>query len=238
MPTSHIIGKYQATPPTLTDGQTTQVRVTSTGALVTDGDVTISSIVPGIDATNLGKADDKVHASGDTGVMFLAVANEAQSNLSGTDGDYTPIGTNRKGTVYNQETMVDQFVDNTNGVAAFCIKPLASATYSLTTFSNWGANTTLNVKATTGNVFSLYAYQTNAAARFEQLHNTATTPAGSAVPVFSFLVEASKDKLIGSDFFGPNGYNFSTGIAFAHSSAFGIYTAGTAGDGNRTIQYK
>ena len=111
MPTSHIIGKYQATPPTLTDGQTTQVRVTSTGALVTDGAGTISSIVPGIDATNLGKADDKVHASGDTGVMFLAVANEAQSNLSGTDGDYTPIGTNRKGTVYNQETMVDQFVD-------------------------------------------------------------------------------------------------------------------------------
>ena len=133
MPTSHIIGKYQATPPTLTDGQTTQVRVTSTGALVTDGAGTISSIVPGIDATNLGKADDKVHASGDTGVMFLAVANEAQSNLSGADGDYTPIGTNRKGTVYNQETMVDQFVDNTNGVAAFCIKPLASATYSLTT---------------------------------------------------------------------------------------------------------
>lgn len=238
MPTSHIIGKYQATPPTLTDGQTTQVRVTSTGALVTDGAGTISSIVPGTGATNLGKAEDAVHASGDTGVMFLAVANEAQSNLSGTDGDYTPIGTNRKGTVYNQETMVDQFVDNTNGVAAFCIKPLASATYSLTTFSNWGANTTLNVKATTGNVFSLYAYQTNAAARFEQLHNTATTPAGSAVPVFSFLVEASKDKLIGSDFFGANGYNFSTGIAFAHSSAFGIYTAGTAGDGNRTIQYK
>lgn len=238
MPTSHIIGKYQATPPTLTDGQTTQVRVTSTGALVTDGAGTISSIVPGTGATNLGKAEDAVHASGDTGVMVLGVSNEAQSNLNSADGDYTPIGTNRKGTVYNQETMVDQFVDNTNGVAAFCIKPLASATYSLTTFSNWGANTTLNVKATTGNVFSLYAYQTNAAARFEQLHNTATTPSASAVPVFSFLVVASGDKLIGSDFFGPNGYNFSTGIAFAHSSAFGIYTAGTAADGNRTIQYK
>lgn len=155
-----------------------------------------------------------------------------------TDGDRADVQGDTNGYLKNREQYVDQFVDNTNGVAAFCIKPLASATYSLTTFSNWGANTTLNVKATTGNVYSAYFYQTNAAARFEQLHNTATTPSASAVPVFSFLVGASADKLIGSDFFGPNGYNFSTGIAFAHSSAFGIYTAGTAGDGNRTIQYK
>lgn len=238
MPTSHIIGKYQATPPTLTDGQTTQVRVTSTGALVTDGAGTISSIVPGTGATNLGKAEDAAHASGDTGVAILAKRTDTAASSSSTDGDYVTVNSDNLGHLWGREGYVDQFVDNTNGVAAFCIKPLASATYSLTTFSNWGANTTLNVKATTGNVFSLYAYQTNAAARFEQLHNTATTPSASAVPVFSFLVVASGDKLIGSDFFGPNGYNFSTGIAFAHSSAFGIYTAGTAGDGNRTIQYK
>lgn len=155
-----------------------------------------------------------------------------------TDGNRADMQGDINGYLKNREQYVDQFVDNVNGVGAFAIKPLAVSTYSWTSFANLGANTTLNVKATPGNVYALYAYQTNAAARFEQLHNTATTPSASAVPVFSFLVEASKDKLVGPEFFGQNGHNFPTGIAFAHSSAFGIYTAGTAADGNRFIQYK
>ena len=73
-------------------------------------------LVPGTGATSLGKAEDAAHASGDTGVLALAVANEAGSNLSGTDGDYTPIRTNRAGTVYNQDTTVPVAEDNTIGV--------------------------------------------------------------------------------------------------------------------------
>jgi hypothetical protein len=117
MSTSHIIGKYNATPPSLTDGQTVQVRVTSAGALVTDGAGTITSVVPGTGATSLGKAEDAVHASGDTGVQMLGVANEAGSNLSGTDGDYTPLRTNRAGTVYNQDTTAPVYENNTSGKA-------------------------------------------------------------------------------------------------------------------------
>jgi hypothetical protein len=209
---------------------------TAPGSPVNSGS-SITNITPGTGATSLGKAEDSPHASGDVGVEMLAVRTDTPAS-SGANGDYVTVNSDSLGHLWNREGFVDQGVDNTNGVFAFCIKPLSNSTYSLTTFSNWGANTTLNVKATPGNVFSLYAYNTNAAARFEQLHNTATTPSASAVPVFSFLVGISLDKLIGSDFFGPNGYNFSTGIAFAHSSAFGIYTAGTAADGNRTIQYK
>lgn len=212
-------GIYNSTPLSLSNEEGCALAVDSTGAALIGGGGIASDAA---DSGNPVKVGLKVNVTSPT---F-------------TDGDRADMQGDINGYLKNREQYVDQFVDNTNGVAAFCIKPLASATYSLTTFSNWGANTTLNVKATTGNVFSLYAYQTNAAARFEQLHNTATTPSASAVPVFSFLVVASGDKLIGSDFFGPNGYNFSTGIAFAHSSAFGIYTAGTAGDGNRTIQYK
>src|SRR5690606_39198398 len=37
------------------------------------GDVDVLSLVPGTGATNLGKAEDVAHSSGDTGVMALAV---------------------------------------------------------------------------------------------------------------------------------------------------------------------
>jgi len=212
-------GVYNSTPLTLENEEGCALAVDSSGAQLIGGGGVASDAA---DSGNPIKVGSKVNVTSPT---F-------------TDGDRADLQGDINGYLKTREQYVDQFVDQTNAVAAFCIKPLASATYSLTTFSNWGANTTLNVKATTGNVYSLYAYNTNAAARFEQLHNTATTPSASAVPVFSFLVGISLDKLIGSDFFGPNGYNFSTGIAFAHSSAFGIYTAGTAADGNRTIQYK
>lgn len=60
------------------------------------GDVDITSVVPGVAATSLGKAEDAVHVSGDTGVMALSVSNEAQSSF-GADGDYTPQATDTKG---------------------------------------------------------------------------------------------------------------------------------------------
>jgi len=55
------------------------------------GDVDVTSIVPGTAATNLGKAEDVAHASGDVGVMALAVRKAAPVDVSGTDGDYEPL---------------------------------------------------------------------------------------------------------------------------------------------------
>ena len=57
----------------------------------TIGNVGIVSVTPGSAATNLGKAEDAVHASGDVGVMPLAVRQDTPGNLSGTDGDYEPL---------------------------------------------------------------------------------------------------------------------------------------------------
>lgn len=60
-------------------------------------DVDVTRVIPGTSASHLGKAEDAGHASGDTGVMVLAVANEANADLSGTDLDYTPQSVSRKG---------------------------------------------------------------------------------------------------------------------------------------------
>lgn len=114
----------------------------------------------------------------------------------------------------------------------------STATASPSRFANLGANATLNVKATTGNVFSLYCFNANAATRYLQLHDTATVPAGAAVPLYSFPVYAGLFTLIGEDFFSAAGANFATGIAFAFSTTQATYTAGTAADQNTVIHFK
>lgn len=59
--------------------------------------VDVKAIVPGTAATSLGKAEDAAHASGDVGVMMLAVRNDAGTALAGTTGDYIPFTTDASG---------------------------------------------------------------------------------------------------------------------------------------------
>lgn len=63
------------------------------------GDVDVLSVVPGTGATSLGKAEDAAHASGDTGVMALAVRRDADTTLAATDGDYVPLQCNASGSL-------------------------------------------------------------------------------------------------------------------------------------------
>lgn len=131
------------------------------------------------------------------------------------------------------------YEDNTNGNAATIEKLLAGvSTYSPTLFTNFGANATLNVKATAGNVYAIHCQNTNAAIRYIQIHNTATTPGGGAVPLLSFAIPASSSVTITHDLLVAGGVYFSTGIAFAFSTTLGTYTAGTAGEQSTTILFK
>lgn len=67
------------------------------GSLTVDGSVSISALVPGTGATNLGKAEDAAHATGDVGVMALAVRNDGGTSLAGASGDYIPLTTDNVG---------------------------------------------------------------------------------------------------------------------------------------------
>ena len=67
------------------------------------GDVDVTSVVPGTGATNLGKAEDAAHSSGDSGVMTLAVRNDTPAALGGSDGDYAPLQVNSAGSLYTKD---------------------------------------------------------------------------------------------------------------------------------------
>lgn len=65
---------------------------------ITNGlDVDVTRVIPGTSATHLGKAEDAAHTTGDTGVMALAVRNDAGTALAGTTGDYIPLSTDSSG---------------------------------------------------------------------------------------------------------------------------------------------
>lgn len=59
----------------------------------------VQSSIPGTAATNLGKAEDAGHTSGDTGVFSLAVRQDTQSALAGTTLDYIPFTTDQNGSL-------------------------------------------------------------------------------------------------------------------------------------------
>jgi hypothetical protein len=61
------------------------------------GDVDVTSVIPGTGATNLGKAEDAAHSSGDVGVAVLGVRNDAAAARAGTDGDYGVLSLNSAG---------------------------------------------------------------------------------------------------------------------------------------------
>lgn len=79
-----------------TDASPTLIPADATNGI----DVDVTRVIPGTAATELGKAEDAAHASGDVGVLMLAVRNDTHAARSGTDGDYTPIAVDSHGCVF------------------------------------------------------------------------------------------------------------------------------------------
>lgn len=61
------------------------------------GDVDVTSVVPGVAAASLGKAEDAGHTTGDTGVPMWGVRNDTPTSLVNADLDYTPIAVDEYG---------------------------------------------------------------------------------------------------------------------------------------------
>lgn len=85
------------------NGDYSPIGVTSNGALY------LASVIPGTTATELGKAEDQAHASGDVGVMSLAKRQDtpvANANVS-ADADYLPLITDNLGKLWTAQTQTE-----------------------------------------------------------------------------------------------------------------------------------
>lgn len=152
----------------------------ASGTTNINGTVAISSIIPGTGATNLGKAEDNPHTTGDVGVMALGVRNDTGAVLAGNDGDYIPFTTDATGAL---RTDLNGFLSTNNsttsvlaGGAVFTgvsddslnyneirisvITSHVSATDGLSIQqssdnSNWDITDTYTIPATTGKTYSV-----------------------------------------------------------------------------------
>src|SRR5574343_608222 len=86
---------------TVDNAGTFAVQITSISAGNNNiGDVDVASIIPGSGATNLGKAEDAPHTSGDIGVMALAVRADTAATTTSATGDYAPLITDANGRLH------------------------------------------------------------------------------------------------------------------------------------------
>lgn len=148
------------------------------------GSSSITSVVPGTGATNLGKAEDAVHASGDTGVMALGVRKDTAASLAGTDGDYTAPIFGASGHQHVAEGFAAQAEDNTNAVIATANKPLTVNTYTWSVDFSSALEASSVIKASAGTLRSIFGRidSTHATATYYfQVLNAASVPADGAV---------------------------------------------------------
>ena len=81
----------------------------------------VTALIPGTAAENLGKAEDAIHATGDVGVMGLAVRSDTQTALAGTTGDYIPPTTDAKGGLWVTGSKAEGITHLTGDRGVFCL---------------------------------------------------------------------------------------------------------------------
>lgn len=111
--------------------------------------------------------------------------------------------------------------DNTNGIIAVLDKPVAVSTYAPTNVDSTALEGGHVIKASAGNLYALHVVNTDTTmGYFVQLHNAASAPADTAVPVWVGSVAAAGPSG-GTEFNHdwPMGRYFSTGIYACISTA-------------------
>lgn len=96
------LGNEGLIPATTADGMLVQVSNATLSSAIT-------SVIPGTGATNLGKAEDAVAASGDVGVMALAVQRNT-AVADGADGDYAPLHVDNLGKLWTAGVQIEDAV--------------------------------------------------------------------------------------------------------------------------------
>lgn len=158
-------------------------------------DVDVTRIVPGTGATSAGKAEDAVHASGDTGNMILCVRNDTLATLAGTDGDYAPCQVSATGGLYVEGavTPADGFTNPTDGINVNSLNSSFNGTtwdivrhsfsQDTTGITDNGAGTTLVMITTPMSKFSMTIDRTVGSTDAVEVDLQCITNNANAIPV-------------------------------------------------------
>lgn len=179
------------------------------------GDVDVTSVVPGTGATNLGKAEDAAHSSGDTGVMLLGVRNDSTGDQAAFgNGDYGHIKMDYFGSV--------------------CMNPMPSNEGGARIYRNINvgapSGNAVTIKTTAGNLYWVNAMnQHSTAVLYLHFYNAqgGSVTVGTTTPAITIPVPFDSD---GSGVSGftmsmPTGAQFTSAMSIACTTEIGNNTA-------------
>ncbi len=178
------------------------------------GDVDVTSVVPGTAATNLGKAEDAGHTTGDVGVMQLAVRKDTNATLTNADGDYVQISADNYGVQYAR-------ADHPNRIACTADNIAATLT-ELTGCGVPGAGLSIYVT-------DIVSISTTATAGASQLRTGTGTNCGTGTAAFYPPVSTSRTYLspANNSATGPFQVHFNTPMKIAANTALCVIGAAT-----------
>ena len=179
------------------------------------GDVDVTSVVPGTGATNLGKAEDAAHTSGDTGVLMLGVRHDALDDQGEfSNGDYGYLS-----------------LDYFGSVAMTPLPALAGGAriYRNIDVGVSGGNA-VTVKTTAGNIYWIHAMNEHTTAKlYLHLYNVSggSVTVGTTTPTLTFPVpfDSSGAGVSGFTISMPTGAQFTSAISIAATTTIGGSTA-------------
>jgi hypothetical protein len=183
------------------------------GSITVDGTVAVGpTVTPGTGATNLGKAEDAAHASGDVGVMALGVRNDNDVVRTSADGDYSPVSVDSSGRLKTVGVVVS--TPQTSG--------------GLSIYKNLDVNNVGQViKGSTGQVYTIHAINRDNDEGFLKLYNKATAPTAADVPVMTIPIGPTSGNQ-------ENSVDIETDIGYAFSLGIGIRATKGLADGDNT----
>lgn len=183
------------------------------------GNVDVTTVIPGTGATQLGKAEDAAHATGDTGVYALGVRDDDPAAHSGADGDYESVHVSAEGAVWGTLTPT-----TTGGCTIFRSIDLDESEEE--------------VKASAGTVYGWYFHNANASTLYIKFYNltAANTTVGTSTPVMTLPIPTGASANLGM----PYGIKFDTAITVAATTGVADNDTGapSANDIQVNIFYK
>lgn len=148
-------GIYNSSPITLTNEDGAALAVNSAGVL---------QVASGTGASDLGKAEDSVHASGDIGVMALGVRQDTPAATAGTSGDYQPSISDANGNTWTSLGTKIAGEDLTNDVLKVEVRNTSTYIITATTTTiKTGAGVLHSITVEGGTAGTITVYDNTAA---------------------------------------------------------------------------
>lgn len=154
-----------------------------------------------------------------------------------TEGKITNLKTDLSGRLINTlgTLLAGEFLsEGSAGVLATARQPLSSSTFAWDQVASTAYEASKVIKGSAGRIRDIRGYNSKGSAQFIQIHDSATLPADTAVPKFTFTVPATQNFTID---FGEDGWYCTTGLVVSNSSTGPTKTIGSA-DCFFTVRYK